>query len=164
MQKLINVEARRVIAAFEGTLEQLSLISCIPQAPDPSFLSQIDDIGLKDTVKQLWQIEESLQLTVLDHYSDVLDGDTGLDNILGRLNTTTQKLCRYLKVRETSRSSPTPRSQEKSSLLSCQQYLADFIEIASRRLSTAVWSPRVKRTQLCPSQVEEEKAVDTQMW
>lgn len=153
-----------MIAAFEGTLEQLSLISCIPQAPDPSFLSQIDDIGLKDTVKQLWQIEESLQLTVLDHYSDVLDGDTGLDNILGRLNTTTQKLCRYLKVRETSRSSPTPRSQEKSSLLSCQQYLADFIEIASRRLSTAVWSPRVKRTQLCPSQVEEEKAVDTQMW
>lgn len=149
MQKLINVEARRVIAAFEGTLEQLSLISCIPQAPDPSFLSQIDDIGLKDTVKQLWQIEESLQLTVLDHYSDVLDGDTGLDNILGRLNATTQKLCRYLKVRETSRSSPTPRSQEKSSLLSCQQYLADFIEIASRRLSTAV---------------EEEKAVDTQMW
>lgn len=138
-----------MIAAFEGTLEQLSLISCIPQAPDPSFLSQIDDIGLKDTVKQLWQIEESLQLTVLDHYSDVLDGDTGLDNILGRLNTTTHKLCRYLKVRETSRSSPTPRSQEKSSLLSCQQYLADFIEIASRRLSTAV---------------EEEKAVDTQMW
>lgn len=139
-----------MIAAFEGTLEQLSLISCIPQAPDPSFLSQIDDIGLKDTVKQLWQIEESLQLTVLDHYSDVLDGDTGLDNILGRLNTTTHKLCRYLKVRETSRSSPTPRSQEKSSLLSCQQYLADFIEIASRRLSTAV--------------EEEEKAVGTQMW
>ena len=80
-----------MIAALEDTLERLSLLSCIPAAPDPSFLSQIVDIGLTDTVKQLWQIEESLRLTVSDHYSEAIDDDPGSDNILGRLNTTTHK-------------------------------------------------------------------------
>ena len=78
-----------MIAALEDTLEQLSLLSCIPAAADPSFLSQIDDLGLTDTVKQLWQIEESLRLTVSDHYSEAIDDDPGSDIILGRLNTTT---------------------------------------------------------------------------
>ena len=110
-----------MIAALEDTLERLSLLSCIPAAPDPSFLSQIDDLGLTDTVKQLWQIEESLRLTVSDHYSEAIDDDPGSDNILGRLNTTTHKLCRYLKVRENSRWSPTPPSKENCSLLSFQQ-------------------------------------------
>jgi hypothetical protein len=137
-----------VIAALEDTLERLSLLSCIPAAPDPSFLSQIDDLGLTDTVKQLWQIEESLRLTVSDHYSEAIDDDPGSDNILGRLNTTTHKLCRYLKVRENSRWSPTPPSKENCSLLSFQQYLANFTEIASRQLSTTV----------------EENAADKQMW
>jgi hypothetical protein len=137
-----------VIAALEDTLEQLSLLSCIPAAADPSFLSQIDDLGLTDTVKQLWQIEESLRLTVSDHYSEAIDDDPGSDIILGRLNTTTHKLCRYLKVRDNSRWSPTPPSKENCSLLSFQQYLANFTEIASRQLSTTV----------------EENAADKQMW
>lgn len=68
-----------MIAALEDTLEQLSLLSCIPAAADPSFLSQIDDLGLTDTVKQLWQIEESLRLTVSDHYSEAIDDDPGSD-------------------------------------------------------------------------------------
>mmetsp|Transcript_31818 Transcript_31818/g.103384 ORF Transcript_31818/g.103384 Transcript_31818/m.103384 type:complete len:273 (-) Transcript_31818:751-1569(-) len=139
MHKLTNMEAQRVIAVLEDTIERLALISLIPTTPDVELLERVPDVSdapLKAAIQQQWQIEESHRV-LHDHHAT---GNATSEELADQFSQSTRTLCRQMRknypaIAALKEHSGTARSAH---LLNCQQYLSDLTAVIFRRLSTTV--------------------------
>ncbi|KAJ8600908.1 hypothetical protein CTAYLR_005048 [Chrysophaeum taylorii] len=153
------MEAQRVIAVLEDTVNRLSDLTLVPTKADPELLEEIATLGdssLTSAMKEQWELEERYEMA---KKSAALDMGQSPEEVKEQLMKSTRALCRQLSKNEAAMEILKRRGTKPSEqLANFQACLSELTAITFRKLSTTVEEEQANKRMLHELTEKERRA------